>query len=510
MKSMLGILLRLVLSMLRGVYRHGLFRLQRPNEPPLDKGSIPWLGHGLDLRKNLPAFLLKMQKKHGDIFTVQVGGAYYTFLMDPLSFQSVVKEFSSKMDGNAMKYKWLVKLFGYDNTSSLEPLHKSTKTHLMGSGLVDITQAMSDNFKNVMLHDVNSEKMSRSWQQSELFQFSFNIIFRASYLTLFGNESAKQAGSREKAKEIDRIISEELFHEFRKFDNMFPSSAFDRLPPEGKQELERLKKYFWTKLSMKNQMNKDNISRWVTDQQTFFTKNRVPSYMLERSLFLKLWISETNTGPAGFWILLFLMKNPEALKAVKEEIKQVIKASEQEVKPNGPLLSITRHMMLKTPVLNSAMEEALRLAAAPLIVKVVLEDMTLKMADGREYAIRKGDRVAMFPYIAVHMDPEVHPEPHLFKYNRFLNADGTRKVDFCKNGKRLKYFTMPFGAGDTICSGRSFAVNVLKQLVFLMLTYFELELVNPKEDIPLMDHKRAGFGVMPPNHDILFRYRLIL
>lgn len=106
------------------------------------------------------------------------------------------------------------------------------------------------------------------------------------------------------------------------------------------------------------------------------------------------------------------------------------------------------------------------------------------------------------------MDLWVHPEPEKFKYNRFLNEDGSKKTEFYKNGKRVKYFTMPWGAGTTICPGRFFATNELKQFVFLMLLYFEFELVNPKEEIPPIDVSRWGFGTMQPTKDVQFRYRL--
>ncbi|GCB82300.1 hypothetical protein scyTo_0022306 [Scyliorhinus torazame] len=107
------------------------------------------------------------------------------------------------------------------------------------------------------------------------------------------------------------------------------------------------------------------------------------------------------------------------------------------------------------------------------------------------------------------MDPEIHPQPHTFQFDRFLQADGSsRKTDFYRGGKRLKYYNMPWGAGVSMCPGRFFAVNELKQFVFLMLSYFEFELVNPEEEIPPIDCSRWGFGTMQPTHDIQFKYRL--
>lgn len=503
------ILLTLLVSVLGGLYLLGMFRRRRPSEPPLDKGYIPWLGYALDFRDNSAEFLKRMQEKHGDIFTVYIGGHYFTFLMDPLSFGSIVKEARSKLDFEKFAQALVARVFSYYGPAGENKhLQVSSTKHLMGDGLVVMTQAMMGNLQNLMLHSVGSGESDRTWKQDGLFKFSYNIVFRAGYLALFGNESTKQAGSLEKAKEIDRLLSEELFHEFRKYDCLFPRLAYAVLPPKEKLEAERLKRHFWNKLSVKKCMLKDNISGWISEQQQFRNENGMEEYMQDRFMFLLLWASQGNTGPSCFWLLIHLMKNQEAMKALREEIDDVIKLSGQEVKPGGELLNLTRDMLLKTPVLDSAVEETLRLTAAPILIRAALVDMNLKMADGREYGIRKGDRVALFPYLGVHMDPEVHPEPHVFKYNRFLNADGSKKVDFYKNGKRVKYFSMPWGAGTTICPGRFLAVNELKQFVFLMLTYFEFELLNPQEDIPPTDQKRWGFGTMQPIHDIQFRYRL--
>uniref|UniRef100_A0A8C4E8U2 Uncharacterized protein n=1 Tax=Dicentrarchus labrax TaxID=13489 RepID=A0A8C4E8U2_DICLA len=141
-------------------------------------------------------------------------------------------------------------------------------------------------------------------------------------------------------------------------------------------------------------------------------------------------------------------------------------------------------------------------------VTAVLQDMTFEMADGCEYHIRKGDRMAVFPYSAFHTNPEIHPDPHSIKYDCFLNPDGSKKTDFYKAGTKVKYYNMPFGAGVSMYPGRFFANNELKQFVFLMLVYFEFELKNPDEKIPDTDVNRLGFGALHPIRDIQFQYRL--
>ncbi|NXW34988.1 CP8B1 hydroxylase, partial [Phaetusa simplex] len=501
------LLCTLIASLLGGLYLLGVFRRQRPNEPPLDKGTIPWVGYLLDFRKDSSEFLKKMQRKHGDIFTVLIGGHYFTFVMDPFCFGAIVKESRSKLDFRTFASKLVLQVFGYKPIEANNSIiHALSTKHLMGDGLTVMTQATLENFQKLMLFNLSPGEEKRVWQEDSLFHYCYNIVFRAGYLALYGTEP-HQGADKEKANEQDRIHSNQVFHEFRKYDRLFPRLAYAMLPPKDKIEAERLKRLFWSMLSVKKSWQKDNISGWISDQNHLLAENGVPEYMRDRFMFMLLWASQGNTGPTAFWLLFYLMKHPEAMKAVKEEVDKVARENGQEVKPGSPPINITRDMLNQTPFLDSAVEETLRLVAAPILVRAVLQDTSLKTSSGTEYTLRKGDKLALFPHISVQMNPEIHPEPHKFRYDRFVNPDGTKK-DFYKNGKRLKYFNMPWGAGVSICPGRFFATAEIKLFVFLMLSHYDLELVNSEEEIPVIDVSRWGFGTMQPVHDVRFRYRL--
>ncbi|XP_030053315.1 5-beta-cholestane-3-alpha,7-alpha-diol 12-alpha-hydroxylase-like [Microcaecilia unicolor] len=508
MSLWLPVLLALFISVLGGLHLLGVFRRRRPKEPPLDKGHIPWLGHALDFKNNKVEFLQKMQRKHGDIFTVQIGGNCITFVMDPFSFGSILNVTRSKMDMNPIVKQLVARAFGYHHLENEHKVMEATNKHLMGDGLVVLTQTMMKNLQNLMLHSIGTVKNQKEWQYDGLLHYSSNTVFQAGYLSLFGNETVKSMGSKEKAEEFDWVHSEELFNEFRKYDSLFPNLVYAMLSLKDKLEAERLKRLFWNVLSFKKIMQKDNVSRWIIDHLQLRQEQGMAEYMQARFMFVLLWGSQSNTGPASFWLLFFLMKHPEAFKAVKEEVEKVLKETNQEVKPGGPLINLTRDMLMKTPILDSTVEETLRLMSAPGLIRAIMQDMDFKMADGREYALRKGDRIGIFPYISVHMDLEIHPEPHQFKYDRFLSPDGIRRTSFYKNGKKVKYFTMPWGGGISMCPGRFLATNELKQFVFLMLVYFDIELVNAEEENPPIDQNRVGFGIVHPTRDIQFRYKL--
>lgn len=75
-----------------------------------------------------------MQAKHGDIFTVQLGGQYFTFVMDPLSFGPILKDAQRKLD--FVSAKLVLKAFGYRSVQGdYRMIHSASTKHLMGEGL---------------------------------------------------------------------------------------------------------------------------------------------------------------------------------------------------------------------------------------------------------------------------------------------------------------------------------------------------------------------------------------
>lgn len=70
---------------------------RQKNEPPLDQGFVPWLGHALEFGQDAAKFLARMKDKHGDIFTVSSDNDYdgeFSYLKMP----GVEKELKSCFD----------------------------------------------------------------------------------------------------------------------------------------------------------------------------------------------------------------------------------------------------------------------------------------------------------------------------------------------------------------------------------------------------------------------------
>ncbi|XP_067856621.1 prostacyclin synthase isoform X2 [Heptranchias perlo] len=440
-------------------------RRRLSNEPPLDKGFIPWLGHAIEFGKDSAKFLLKMKKKYGDVFTVQMAGRFITVLLDPHSFDSVLWESSAKLDFTKYSLVLMDRIFNlqfpdYDHSKEKALM----KMQLQGKNLSSLTQATLSNLKTILLTDKNGTK--NTWKKEGLFNFCYDAMFRAGYLTLFGNESAQNNAQTSQVK--DRIHSAELYNVYKRLDQLLMKLARSMLTADEKKEAALVKEHLWRLLSVENLNTKVNRSSWLEGYCSHLQKLGLHNDMQARAMVLQLWATQGNVGPAAFWLLLFLLKHPEAMSAVQEEVKKICF--------NHAVSTISQDVLDNTPIFDSVLNETLRLTAAPFITREVLQDMSLQLADGRKYHLRMGDRLCLFPYLSPQMDPEIYEEHEKFKYDRFLNPDGTKKTNFFKSGKQLKHYNMPWGAGTNVCIGRSHAINSLKIIQANLSVQLELKL----------------------------------
>ncbi|XP_047394530.1 prostacyclin synthase [Sciurus carolinensis] len=496
--ALLGLLAALLLLLL--LTRR---RTRRPGEPPLDLGSIPWLGHALEFGRDAASFLTRMKEKHGDIFTVLVGGRYVTVLLDPHSYEAVAWEPRSRLDFHAYAVFLMERMFDVQlpHYSPSEEKARMRPT-LLHRDLQALTETMFTNLHCILLGD--AAEGSGGWRETGLLDLCYSSLLRAGYLTLYGVEASPrtlQSQARDSAHSAD------VYHTFRQLDLLLPKLARGSLSMGDKDRVSSVKGHLWKLLSPVRLATRAQRSSWLESYLLHLEELGVSEEMQARALVLQLWATQGNMGPAAFWLLLFLLKNPEALAAVRGELERVLWRAEQ---PVSQMTTLPQKVLDNMPVLDSVLNETLRLTAAPFITREVVVDMAMPMADGREFSLRRGDRLLLFPFLSPQKDPDIYSDPEVFKYNRFLNADGSEKKDFYKDGKRLKSYTVPWGAGHNQCLGRGYATSSIKQFVVLVLSCCELELVSTDVEVPEFDLSRYGFGLMQPEQDVPVRYRVRL
>ncbi|CAL8277608.1 unnamed protein product [Lota lota] len=479
-------------------------RRRRECEPPLIQGWIPYIGMGLDFRLDSQAFLKKNQEKYGDVFTVYIAGKYMTFIMNPLLYPSIMKH-GRQLDFHEFTDQMAPVAFGYPAVGSGrfpdmgDQIQRSFRL-LQGDNLVPLAESMMANLNLVLRQDFlggeggATEAVGKGWSTGGLYDFCSSVMFEATFLTLYGMPAPARRHGDMAA----------LRRHFTKFDGMFPLLV-GRVPiwllGRTKAVRETLIRYFLPQ----------RMQRWANT--SLFIARR--SAVLEQydalsdtdkaaHHFAMLWASVGNTVPATFWALYYLISQQEALQAVRQELHRVLQLPEAQG-PQQSEVMISKEQLDQLFLMDSAVNESLRLSSASMNIRAAQEDFSLRLDERRAVAVRKGDVIALYPQ-TMHMDPEIFTDPQTYVYDRFIE-DGREKTDFFKDGQKLKYYRMPFGSGSSMCPGRFFAVNEIKQFLCLLLLYLDLEMEEGQGTAQL-DNSRAGLGILLPAKDLRFRYRI--
>ncbi|KAK7944604.1 hypothetical protein WMY93_000332 [Mugilogobius chulae] len=411
-------------------------RRRQPGEPAVENGLIPYLGCALQFGANPLAFLKSRQKKYGHIFTCKIAGQYIHFLCDPFSYHSVIRQ-GRHLDWRKFHFDTSAKAFGHENFDprhghTTENLHQTFLKTLQGEALPSLIQTMMGHLQDVMLRSDTLHPSTHSWEVDGIFAFCYKVMFESGYLTLFGKELGEDKSQARQAAQKALVLN--ALENFKEFDKIFPALVAG-LPihvfKSAYSARENLAKTMNPETLSKRENVSDLISMRMLLNDSLSTFNEIGKARTHVAL---LWASQANT------LLL----------------------------PSGASSTCS----------DSIMKEAMRLSSASLNVRVAKEDFLLHLDNQQAYRIRKDDVIALYPPM-LHYDPEIFQNPYEYQYDRFLDESGQEKTVFFRNGRRLRYFYMPFGSGVTKCPGRFFAVCEIKQFLTLVLSYFDMELLDP-------------------------------
>uniref|UniRef100_H2Y5Q0 Uncharacterized protein n=1 Tax=Ciona savignyi TaxID=51511 RepID=H2Y5Q0_CIOSA len=486
---------------------------RRKGEPPLVSHALPFIGAAIDFGKDPLNYLKNLQSKHGDVFTIKLAGWDYHVFMNPLDVRSlerakflghqeIIGDFVTRMVGNPHK------IHSHDFIPELHTADgKSKKTLSPGAEVQKkLTHSIEKNLRGSM--QLNSLCESCKPGVIKLHDFCKRVIFDITFNLLFGSLPDYD----ESCKETSRM--------YDVFKLYFKRSALlvDRIPIHLLPETKKARTEFLKLMEGIEWSKRENVSRLIQDIVDVNPKlgncsnfNHVPKRA--RHLLVVLWAAQANTTPAFFWILFYLLSNPDAKRAVMEEYEQLKrhKHRNKQVKERGndgwptmqDILGIKRKDLDRLVILDGCLKETMRLTGASLSVRKASREEKIKTVDGRMFSIRKGDYTAYFASVT-HMDEEIFENPQDFVHDRFLVSADEPRSRFSKHGQRVAVSRaiMTFGFGATRCPGRHIAMIEIKLAVLALLRHFDVRFANPNEKTPEFDLSHLGFGVMPPATDI--------
>ncbi|XP_052181449.1 cytochrome P450 71A1-like [Diospyros lotus] len=183
-----------------------------------------------------------------------------------------------------------------------------------------------------------------------------------------------------------------------------------------------------------------------------------------KAVLMDIFVAGTDTSAATLvWIMTELVKNPEAMKKIQDEVRNI--DTEKEILYETDL----QHL----PYLEAIVKETWRLhPPAPLLVP----HETIQQCTIGPYTVQPKTIVFVNAW-AIGRDPDSWENPEEFLPNRFINSS----IDF----KGQNFELIPFGAGRRICPGIHLGVAMVELALANLVRSFNWEIPFglKKEDI---------------------------
>ena len=176
-----------------------------------------------------------------------------------------------------------------------------------------------------------------------------------------------------------------------------------------------------------------------------------------------------------FWILAYLVHNPELLESIRLETMPGVV---HDVPHDS-------YLMEQCPKLEALFLEVLRLEMSSSLMRYVTEPTII---GGK--LLKKGNNV-MVPYRQLHFDEDVWGNDFSqFNSDRFLKQKSLSRSPSFK----------PFGGGQNLCPGRFLARRVVFTFVALTLSRYDISLdpATCTQRFPRANESKPGLGALAP------------
>jgi cytochrome P450 len=199
----------------------------------------------------------------------------------------------------------------------------------------------------------------------------------------------------------------------------------------------------------------------------------------------------TNAIPISFWMLSFILVDPELTSSVREELKAIVTMKGVDgIKTCELDPALIR---ARCPLLISIWDESLRFTSHPTIGRWVTTDTVIN----NQYLLKAGS-VVQIPTSTTQSDPSIWgPDSTAWNPQRFLKKDEKLSKEEREQKKLQNRAYTPFGGGKNLCPGRHAAANETLSFVSMMIYAFKVE----KKDgsaFEVIEEAPKAFGASVP------------
>jgi sterol 14-demethylase len=440
-----------------------------PQHAPVASGSLPLLGHLLELRRNPLATMQRVHDECGEAGVINLAGNPITLFYGAKAQEAVFRAPDEQLDQGAA-YPFMKPVFGPGVVFDATPEQRKQAMR---------NQSLRDQFMRGHAELIASEvlRMTERWGDSG----EFDVLDFFSELTLY-TSSACLIG-----KGFRDEIGPELVPIFKDLERGTDAFAYvnPHLPLPSFWRRDRARKKLVGILEgifarrereggdygdlfhiLHNLKDKQGVRRYTDEQIT--------------GMFISMMFAGHHTSSVvASWGLLEMLLNPEWMAKVQAEIDEIY-ADGREV---------SYQALREIPMLECCLKETLRLHP-PLIIlmRKVMRDFHYG-----DFEVPAGGTVAVSPAISNRM-PEHFPDPLRFDPMRYTAG---------RNEDSQSFAWIPFGGGRHRCVGAAFAMMQLKAIFSILLSRYEFELAQPREQYG-NDYSKMVVAVKQP---CLLRYR---
>ena len=489
-----------VLVILFVIHQHA-GRMLDPQEPPLVRSPIPYVGHVIGMILYGGRYTKRIACKHCPIFTMPMPGTRMYIVTDPalaataqktksLSFNPIIPEVTQRILGLDGKTVQILKtnIGREDGPDGFYPevhdLVYSTMTP--GDRLDELTTSATDMFrKHVSAYAQAIEPQTSAGSVEDLLAWTQHLVTAATAEFLYGprNPIASDPTLEAAFWDFDHGLGQLLA-----FSGMVPSITARKAFKGREAVVSALLQYF-------QEGHHRSSSPLIQHRVKIAHKYGMSWDGVARSELSFLFAGIVNTAITSFWLVIHIFARPDLLKAVRDELSSCFRSSSPTA--GYPNLN-PQTLATSCPLILSIYRETLRLGSDNSSNRLVTSDTLL--AD--KYFLAKGS-IVQISGAAMHVDRNIWGnDVDTFDAYRFM-PDKLKEKGVHPSAFRA------FGGGTTICPGRHFATREIVYFVALILIRFDVEAVSGGPIwIPENKDNVLPVHILEPRGKVLARIKL--
>jgi cytochrome P450 len=226
-----------------------------------------------------------------------------------------------------------------------------------------------------------------------------------------------------------------------------------------------------------SQARPDDLLSVLIDARDADTNEGMDDKQLRDEVLTLLLSGHETTAIMLGWALLFLVRNPDCLERLRDEVDTVLQGQPP-----------TAADLKKLDYTKRVIHEVARLRPSIWwFARVAVNDDNIC-----GQPIKAGTTVLISQYL-VHRNPSIWDDPERFDPDRFLPENVVR---------RSKFAYLPFGAGPRVCIGSTFAMMEMQFILAMLCRRYDIEIVSALEP------ELSSMITLRPKEDILAKVRL--